>query len=216
MTNDYSEITDSTSSEQTDGKVVEEVIQKLKEVVGGRTEDRAVEAEEMVAELDERTDDLTDVSGVGTDTADTLREAGFETITDLQIATQEELAGVDGIGMALAARIKADVGDVDCADMGSAPENIPAELAHKHWLCADECLLPVTNDTHIGAGLYHWVTDSYIPECSLWDVYEDSDVLVGDIENHEQYGFCVNLYYVPDRDVSVWSEKSTSGQIDRA
>jgi predicted flap endonuclease-1-like 5' DNA nuclease len=49
------------------------------------------------------------VSGVGSRKAEALVAAGFERIEDLQAATQAELAAVDGIGNALAARIKADV-----------------------------------------------------------------------------------------------------------
>ncbi len=58
-------------------------------------------------------DELEDISGVGAAKADSLREAGFETIEDVQDATQDDLAEVDGIGNALAARIKADVGELE-------------------------------------------------------------------------------------------------------
>lgn len=56
--------------------------------------------------------DLTDISGVGEEKADALREAGYETVADLHDADQDDLAEVEGIGNALAARIKADVDDV--------------------------------------------------------------------------------------------------------
>ena len=52
-------------------------------------------------------DDLESISGVGETKAEALREAGLETIDDIRRASQEELAEVDGIGNALAARIKA-------------------------------------------------------------------------------------------------------------
>jgi len=55
--------------------------------------------------------DLTDVSGVGPNKAEVLQEAGYETLADLRAADQSDLADVDGIGNALAARIKADVGN---------------------------------------------------------------------------------------------------------
>lgn len=55
-------------------------------------------------------DDLTKVSGVGTNKADELQLAGYSTIDDLREASQSELADVESIGNALAARIKADVG----------------------------------------------------------------------------------------------------------
>jgi len=57
--------------------------------------------------------ELTDVSGIGEGTAASLREAGFETVADLREADEESLVEVEGIGNALAARIKADVGDVE-------------------------------------------------------------------------------------------------------
>jgi large subunit ribosomal protein L32e len=60
-------------------------------------------------------DELTDVSGVGDAKADTLREAGFESVEDVRRAEQSDLADVEGIGNALAARIKADVGGLEVA-----------------------------------------------------------------------------------------------------
>ncbi|WP_135664110.1 50S ribosomal protein L32e [Halorhabdus rudnickae] len=62
---------------------------------------------------DEEFTELTDVSGIGDGTAESLREAGFETISDLREATEDELIEVSGIGNALAARIKADIGSVE-------------------------------------------------------------------------------------------------------
>ena len=58
--------------------------------------------------------DLEDVSGVGSTKATALREAGFTSVADLRRASQEELAttATSGhIGNALAARIKAEVGN---------------------------------------------------------------------------------------------------------
>jgi len=57
--------------------------------------------------------ELEDISGVGPSKADALREAGYETIEDVKAASQSELAEVSGIGNALAARIKADVGGLE-------------------------------------------------------------------------------------------------------
>jgi large subunit ribosomal protein L32e len=56
---------------------------------------------------------LTDISGVGDSKAESLREAGYETVNDVQAADQSDLAEVDGVGNALAARIKADVGGLE-------------------------------------------------------------------------------------------------------
>lgn len=66
-------------------------------------------------EPDDEYEALTDISGVGDAKAESLREAGVETADDIRGLTQEELADVDGIGNALAARIKADVGDLEVA-----------------------------------------------------------------------------------------------------
>lgn len=55
---------------------------------------------------------LEDISGVGQTKAEALKEAGFETVDDVRAASQEELSAVEGIGNALAARIKADVGEL--------------------------------------------------------------------------------------------------------
>lgn len=58
-------------------------------------------------------DELEDISGVGPSKAEALRESGYETVEDVKAASQSELAEVDGIGNALAARIKADVGGLE-------------------------------------------------------------------------------------------------------
>jgi len=65
------------------------------------------------AETEDR--DLDDISGVGASKADALREAGYATVDDVRGADQSELSNVEGIGNALAARIKADVGDLEVA-----------------------------------------------------------------------------------------------------
>jgi large subunit ribosomal protein L32e len=48
-------------------------------------------------------DALTDLNGVGEDTADDLRAAGYETPVDVRDADSDELTEVDGIGEATAA-----------------------------------------------------------------------------------------------------------------
>ncbi|WP_158056031.1 50S ribosomal protein L32e [Halorussus halophilus] len=57
--------------------------------------------------------ELEDISGVGASKADALRDAGFESVEDVAAADQDDLADVEGIGNALAARIKADVGGLE-------------------------------------------------------------------------------------------------------
>ncbi|MFB6266032.1 MAG: 50S ribosomal protein L32e [Halodesulfurarchaeum sp.] len=92
------------------------------------------EAVEEAEETEEATD-LEDISGVGPSKADALREAGYESIQDLQAASQAELAEVEGIGNALAARIKADVGGLEVEAEAeaeveeAAPEEATAEAA---------------------------------------------------------------------------------------
>ncbi|MFC7231196.1 50S ribosomal protein L32e [Saliphagus sp. GCM10025308] len=65
---------------------------------------------------DDQPQELEDISGVGESKADALREAGFESIEDVKEADQDELAEAEGIGNALAARIKADVGDLEVTE----------------------------------------------------------------------------------------------------
>jgi large subunit ribosomal protein L32e len=72
--------------------------------------------------------DLTAVDGVGEETADDLREAGFESIADLREADEDELAAVEGVGNALAARITADVADLDVAEEDETEGEVPDEL----------------------------------------------------------------------------------------
>ena len=57
--------------------------------------------------------ELEDISGVGSSKADALVDAGFESVEDVQAASQDDLSDVEGIGNALAARIKADVGGLE-------------------------------------------------------------------------------------------------------
>jgi large subunit ribosomal protein L32e len=74
------------------------------------------ETETEDAAAEEGPQDLEDISGVGASKADALRDAGFETIDDVKEADQEDLAEADGVGNALAARIKADVGDLEVTE----------------------------------------------------------------------------------------------------
>nr|WP_299262617.1 50S ribosomal protein L32e [Halorientalis sp.] len=60
--------------------------------------------------------ELDDIAGVDEEKAATLREAGYETADDLAEASQDDLSDIEGVGNALAARIKAEVGDVEVDD----------------------------------------------------------------------------------------------------
>src|SRR6056297_3476059 len=62
---------------------------------------------------DDEPQELEDISGVGASKAEALEDAGYESVEDVQAASQDELAEVEGIGNALAARIKADVGGLE-------------------------------------------------------------------------------------------------------
>jgi large subunit ribosomal protein L32e len=65
-------------------------------------------------------EELTDISGVGDAKAEALIEAGFESVEDVRAASQEELAEANGVGNALAARIKADVGGLEVSEEAEA------------------------------------------------------------------------------------------------
>jgi len=74
-------------------------------------------ADEVAEDEDEdEIEELTDISGVGAAKAESLEDAGYDTVAKIKGASQDELADVDGIGMALAARIKADVGDLEVSE----------------------------------------------------------------------------------------------------
>ena len=64
----------------------------------------------------EQPQELEDISGVGPSKAEALREAGYESIEDVKAASQGELSEVSGVGNALAARIKAGVGDLEVSE----------------------------------------------------------------------------------------------------
>ena len=67
----------------------------------------------MAEENNDTPETLEDISGVGPSKAEALREAGYESVEDMRAASQSELADVSGVGNALAARIKADVGGLE-------------------------------------------------------------------------------------------------------
>ena len=69
-----------------------------------------------MADENDEPQELEDISGVGESKAEALREAGFDSIEDVKEADQDDLAEADGIGNALAARIKADVGDLEVTE----------------------------------------------------------------------------------------------------
>ncbi|MFT4891263.1 MAG: large subunit ribosomal protein L32e [Halobacteriales archaeon] len=82
---------------------------------------------------DDEPQELEEISGVGESKADALREAGYEAVEDVKGASQSDLADIESIGNALAARIKADVGDLEVSEEAEAeieeeePEEAEAE-----------------------------------------------------------------------------------------
>jgi large subunit ribosomal protein L32e len=60
--------------------------------------------------------ELEDIAGVGASKAEALHASGYDSVDAIRGASQSELADVESIGNALAARIKADVGDLEVAE----------------------------------------------------------------------------------------------------
>jgi large subunit ribosomal protein L32e len=94
---------------------VEADIEELAPEEGDDESESEASAADEAADEDEF-EELTDISGVGQSKADALKDAGYETVDDIRVASQDDLAEVDGVGMALAARVKADVGDLEVSD----------------------------------------------------------------------------------------------------
>ncbi|WP_048075516.1 50S ribosomal protein L32e [Haloquadratum walsbyi] len=82
---------------------------------------------ESESETTDDTDSFEDISGVGSDRAESLREAGYESFEDIRAASQSALADIDGIGNALAARIKADVGELEVSTETDAAVEVESE-----------------------------------------------------------------------------------------
>jgi large subunit ribosomal protein L32e len=76
---------------------------------------------------DDEIQEVEDIGGVGPSKAEALAEAGYESIEDLKAASQSELADIEGIGNALAARIKADVGGLEVSEETEAEVEEEAE-----------------------------------------------------------------------------------------
>ena len=99
------------------------------------------------------TESLEDVAGVGESTAANLRDAGYESVDDLREADQDDLSEVDGIGNALAARIKADVGGLE------VDEETEAEVEDDGTAEADEADTGTDETTDDEAEEYEDLTD---------------------------------------------------------
>lgn len=115
----------SDESEGADEERTDEPEEEPRETVDEDTSggDGAVHVDETTDAVgvdDDETIELTDISGVGAAKADALRDAGYESVEDVKAASQSELAEVEGIGNALAARIKADVGGLEIDEEAEA------------------------------------------------------------------------------------------------
>jgi hypothetical protein len=75
---------------------------------GGRTGRRYA-----AAQANSGPSSVTDVQGIGEGKAETLRDAGYESIEDIQDATRDELEDVDGIGPGASGRLKDAVSQAD-------------------------------------------------------------------------------------------------------
>jgi large subunit ribosomal protein L32e len=98
--------------DEADGTEDAETVEEAEDV----DESDAEPADEDADAADDELTSLEDISGVGPSKADALREAGYESIADVKAASQAELSDVDGVGNALAARIKADVGGLEVSE----------------------------------------------------------------------------------------------------
>ncbi len=87
----------------------------------------------MSADEDENDapEEIEDVAGVGPAKADSLREAGYVEVEDLKAASQAELAEVEGVGTALAARIKAEAGGLEVAETDAVVEEAEPQAAEE-------------------------------------------------------------------------------------
>jgi large subunit ribosomal protein L32e len=82
---------------------------------------------ESESEVTDELDSFEDISGVGSDQAASLREAGYDSFEDIRAASQSALADVEGVGNALAARIKADVGELEVSTETDAAVEVESE-----------------------------------------------------------------------------------------
>lgn len=114
---------ESESAEEVESEAAEEVEDE-------QDEDEPAESESgPQAEEAAGPQELTEISGVGESKAEALLDAGFKSVDDIRAADQSDLSDVSGIGNALAARIKADVGDLEIDESEAAIEEEEPEPA---------------------------------------------------------------------------------------
>ncbi|MFC5972584.1 50S ribosomal protein L32e [Halomarina salina] len=81
---------------------------------------------------------LEDIDGVGPSKAEALREAGYESVEDVQAATVEDLTEVEGISESLAEDILADVVAEESPETGTAQDDDAEAAADDESTDADE------------------------------------------------------------------------------
>ncbi|MFB6192366.1 MAG: 50S ribosomal protein L32e [Haloarculaceae archaeon] len=121
-----------TDEETTDEETTDEIDEDVEETEAEtedleETEAETEDADETTEEADDEYTDLTDISGVGNAKAAALEGAGYDTVDAVRGASQSELAEVDGIGQALAARIKADVGGLEVVEEDETEAEVEEE-----------------------------------------------------------------------------------------
>ena len=100
--------------------------------------------------------DLTDIPNVGPSRAETLRDAGYETKADVEDASKEELAEVNGIGATTAAAI--DAGEISHQH---APEE--SQLPEKREALLEAASIPQTKtDVAKAAGMTRRGLNKYL------------------------------------------------------
>ncbi len=83
--------------------------------------ERTDEVMTNTAEDEHIPDTIENISGVGRSKANALRAGSYDSVSSINAASQKELAEVDGIGSALAGRIKAETGTTD-SPVSSTPK----------------------------------------------------------------------------------------------
>lgn len=174
---------------------------------------------------------LSDVSGVGPSKAETLAGAGYDSVEDLKATSQATLADIPGIGNALAARIKADVGepelgteganidnnqhndttrdsemgDVVRRDAGELPDHSPSEIVSRASGSFSEGILTKTDGRLIEQRLVDYLLPGEKLEYVLWHQYKGLRIIHPDgteiTPHHEMSAKGSRFLLITDRQV---------------
>lgn len=119
-----------------------------KEVVSGEWAEQESVSVERKETGDEPMDILEHISGVDEDAAQTLHDHGYHTASAIHDAEQSKIAGIEGIGNALAARMKADVGGLEVCGETEKPfsesVSVTTDFSRELYLADEDC--PVVVD----------------------------------------------------------------------